>query len=589
MTKYIQTQARKTIHAAGVGALIEDIKGVVKIKEFDKWGFYEKWDDNHYIKDKRLLQRLKDKRFPKLKALVKAPINKYDVISAEYFPKWMFCSKCHRFKHLKDWWGGWHEVIKQYDRRNMNNVRDSFIPPKCGYCYEEAKSARSKKQFYELTQTRFIMTSSDGQISDVPWEKWLTFKQQAKRLEDETVNLNNWGSCCDNQDLYYRQGDFEDLSGINIKCKACGKSSTLSGLYGLVYASSRDKQHKFKPAIRSSNSVYYPILAHSLYLPNSSCIDENDQSKIDRWTEKGKDSNFIFEALEECYTKKNIQDYIKDKEEASPAQKDIAYRRKEHQFILENEYHQQSNFIFKHQNIGNLDNITHLVQVSRLKMTTVQTGYTRQEPLDIDLFLEGNADRIKPRYTSSHAKNTEYLLGVENFGEGIFIAFNRQKIAQYIKKYSNQLDRIFKQSKASSTLFKNKFNDVKHLAKFIFVHTMSHLLMKELEFSCGYPTASLSERLFVDNKGMQAALIYTVGGMEGSYGGLASQAVPQKFEQLCNNALERAKDCASDPICQHSDGQGVGKMNLAACYSCALIADNACESFNTFLDRSSWI
>ena len=32
-------------------------------------------------------------------------------------------------------------------------------------------------------------------------------------------------------------------------------------------------------------------------------------------------------------------------------------------------------------------------------------------------------------------------------------------------------------------------------AKFYLLHTFSHVLMKELEFTCGYPTASLSEQI----------------------------------------------------------------------------------------------
>ena len=139
----------------------------------------------------------------------------------------------------------------------------------------------------------------------------------------------------------------------------------------------------------------------------------------------------------------------------------------------------------------------------------------------------------------------------------------------------------------NSPLFKNHFKNEEHLAKFVWVHTLSHILMKELEFSCGYSVASLSERLFVDEGDMQGVLIYTVGGMEGSYGGLASQAGTAKFKQLLENALERAKDCASDPVCYHSEGQGVGELNLAACYSCALVAENACEVFNSFLDRKA--
>jgi hypothetical protein len=58
------------------------------------------------------------------------------------------------------------------------------------------------------------------------------------------------------------------------------------------------------------------------------------------------------------------------------------------------------------------------------------------------------------------------------------------------------------------------------------------------------------------------------------------------FFRILKSAFNRANDCSSDPICFHSDGQGVGGLNLAACYSCALLPENACEEFNSFLDRA---
>jgi hypothetical protein len=33
------------------------------------------------------------------------------------------------------------------------------------------------------------------------------------------------------------------------------------------------------------------------------------------------------------------------------------------------------------------------------------------------------------------------------------------------------------------------------------------------------------------------------------------------------------------------DGQGVGGLNMAACYSCSLLPETSCEEFNSFLDR----
>ena len=603
-SKFIQTSSRKMINVfAGVGALVEDIKGVVKVLPINRWIFFTKnkhSEEQYHINDYRLLQRLKDdKGFPKLKALVKAPTNTTKsytdqqyaqptdweiVATAEYFPKWMFCSKCSRFKHLKDWWQKWDKAIKQYDNNNTNKAKDFFTPPKCGHCYEQAKKNRKGRWYQELTQVRFIMISSDGKISDVPWGKWLTFTKQAKHEEDKTIDFSSWQPCCDNQDLYYKQGDFEDLAGINISCKKCNKRSTLTGLYDLSYFSDKEKQHRYKMVVRASNSVYYPILVHSLYLPSDSSISDTDQAKIDRWLDKNKTIDFMFDALEERYPKSEIQSYM-DTKDSQNFQKELVYRQKEYQFILENTDYKQDNLTFSHQEV-NLTKISHLVKISRLKITTVQTGYTRQQPLDIDLFLNNEIDIIKPKYTSDKADKAEYLLGIENFGEGIFIAFNENIAQNYLADNQEKIQAVFNKSK-KSILFKNHFKNIEHLAKFMTVHTMSHLLMKELEFSCGYPTVSLSERLFINDENMQSVLIYTVGGMEGSYGGLASQAQPDKFKQLLDNALERAKDCASDPICYHSEGQGVGEMNLAACYSCALVAENTCELFNSFLDRRS--
>jgi hypothetical protein len=118
------------------------------------------------------------------------------------------------------------------------------------------------------------------------------------------------------------------------------------------------------------------------------------------------------------------------------------------------------------------------------------------------------------------------------------------------------------------------------------VHTLSHLLIKEFEFLVGYPSTSLNERLYVNEDKMQGVLIYTAAGSEGSYGGLISQAHPKQFEKLLNSALFRAKDCASDPVCFYADEQGVGGLNLAACYSCSLLPEISCEEFNCFLDRA---
>jgi hypothetical protein len=84
---------------------------------------------------------------------------------------------------------------------------------------------------------------------------------------------------------------------------------------------------------------------------------------------------------------------------------------------------------------------------------------------------------------------------------------------------------------------------------------------------------------------MAGILIYTTDGSEGSMGGLVSQASEHNIEKLIKNALLRGVNCSSDPLCWESEGQGLFDFNLAACFSCSLVAETACEAMNLGLDR----
>ena len=136
-----------------------------------------------------------------------------------------------------------------------------------------------------------------------------------------------------------------------------------------------------------------------------------------------------------------------------------------------------------------------------------------------------------------------------------------------------------------SFINRQRFINEKSLAKFMLIHTLSHILIKEFEFVVGYPATSMQERLFVNDSEMSGALIYTIAGSEGSFGGLISQGTEKVLRKILESALFRATDCASDPVCYNSEEQGIAGLNLAACYSCCLLPETSCEEFNVFLDR----
>jgi hypothetical protein len=116
--------------------------------------------------------------------------------------------------------------------------------------------------------------------------------------------------------------------------------------------------------------------------------------------------------------------------------------------------------------------------------------------------------------------------------------------------------------------------------------------MNQLTFDCGYSSAALRERLYVsDEPGQELAaiLIYTAAGdAEGTMGGLVRMGKPGELEGVLDTAIANARWCAADPVCMEigaSSGQGPDSCNLAACHSCALVPETACEEFNRFLDR----
>lgn len=241
---------------------------------------------------------------------------------------------------------------------------------------------------------------------------------------------------------------------------------------------------------------------------------------------------------------------------------------------------------------------TKIQQVEELKVTNIQFDFTRKKPKERIVKIDDNGNRIVLESSSgqnifSINENELYVLPAnETYGEGIFFQFDDEKITTWLNNNPN-LERRFNEylmreinpnQQGASFMQKIKNNGIKHFL----IHSFSHMMMRELEFSCGYPTASLKERLYISENPdtqMSGVLIYTAEGSEGSMGGLVSQGEPEKIFEIIKKGLERSIDCSSDPLCWESEGQGIYDLNLAACFSCSLVAETACEEMNLGLDR----
>lgn len=238
-------------------------------------------------------------------------------------------------------------------------------------------------------------------------------------------------------------------------------------------------------------------------------------------------------------------------------------------------------------------------QVEELKVTNIQFDFTRVKPKERIVRLNEKGEKIVEeastgQNTFSIKKDELFVLPAnETYGEGLFFQFNNEAIDKWLENNSEQLYNRFSKflnrevnlkEQGAGLKQKIKNNGIKHFL----IHSFAHLMMRELEFSCGYPTASLKERLYISNtprKVMSGILIYTSEGSEGSMGGLVSQGESEKILEIIKRGLERSINCSSDPLCWESDGQGVFDLNLSACFSCSLVAETACEEMNLGLDR----
>ena len=223
--------------------------------------------------------------------------------------------------------------------------------------------------------------------------------------------------------------------------------------------------------------------------------------------------------------------------------------------------------------IGGL--IDRLVAVERLKEIMVLKGFQRlsREGALVPPHIEGD---------------TDWLPALELYGEGLFFTLNESLLREWESQegVQNRARELARRYTASDFSFEP---DVHVSPRFLLLHTLAHMLIKELESQAGYPAASLKERIYcstIMEQPMAGILIYVaVPDVVGSLGGLSEQAKPQRFLTLLSRIFDHAEWCSLDPVCAEHQGQGPGLLNKAACHACALIPEPCCAYGNVLLDR----
>ncbi len=238
--------------------------------------------------------------------------------------------------------------------------------------------------------------------------------------------------------------------------------------------------------------------------------------------------------------------------------------------------------------------IQSLVKVHRLCEVSCLYGFTRIEPAPSP-FDEIQEDITLEVKGQSLADKVTWLPAMEQFGEGLFLKFDIDDVKKRIKSLGEN---------GPLTALKQRYEDwcQKDLSRrpfpgneYVLIHSLSHLLIEQISLEAGYPSTSLSERIYTlkpEGSGQVSKLgllIYAAGGgSQGTLGGLLEQA--NKLPAIIKRGAKRHAVCGNDPICSSDSAlltSDIDMINGAACHGCLFTAETSCERRNTLLDRNS--
>lgn len=233
---------------------------------------------------------------------------------------------------------------------------------------------------------------------------------------------------------------------------------------------------------------------------------------------------------------------------------------------------------------GFTDLLYNVVQVERLREVQASLGFTR-----IDAPDRGDP---QPRHRASLALGrVGWVPAVERRGEGIFLQFHEDLLASWCVQVEEHreiaaLRDAYGRWRANRDLDPDPAFPV---ARYLMLHTFSHLLLRQVALECGYSSASIRERLYVGtpNEPTAGLLLSTAASdTEGTLGGLVALGEARFLGRILEQALDGAETCSSDPLCSERLPEAPSdQLHAAACHACLFVSETSCEAGNRWLHR----
>lgn len=508
-------------------------------------------------------------------------------IPASRFPFWMRCKACGLL-HFKPWTSLQHDAFP--------------------HCQETNRKICKKRP--KLEQVPWVLVHQNGYLDDVPWH----------RLAHSHAVTAEQKNCKSDKDESYLRLIENAGSKRVISCLRCKSKNTFNpqNMKIKLDRSTKEQPWLYSQAPESDEPgyildmsdarVHRPVNRNALVIPPESRVVRG--SIVDRLYQNASYRDRLESAYDEYERQFEYKDLAKEMSclvsdiKSAFDQIDAGYPNFGETvtagLLLETEYealttelpdlNENEDFVTEHfskqwkqmaQKFENntrhaclIDVIDNVIGVNRLKELLIYEGFTRL-----------NKQRVAPDI----AGISDWLPALELYGEGIFFTLNDDALCNWeaIPAVRSRADYLLRRFKNAEITFDQ---EQRVDGRFLLLHTLSHLLIRELESIAGYPASSLKERLYSAKGGelpMSGILIYTaVPDIVGSLGGLAELATPDRFIKLVSSVFDHAEWCSADPICAEHEGQGPDLLNLSACHSCSLTPEPCCAFGNILLDRT---
>lgn len=243
-----------------------------------------------------------------------------------------------------------------------------------------------------------------------------------------------------------------------------------------------------------------------------------------------------------------------------------------------------------------------VLAVDKLRKVNAFLGFTRIDELD-------RVSDVGARLVRVTEKPPEWIVATEDRGEGVFLTLDEDRVAAWEDHVLGCGNGVWEAHHgAHRRNFANRLSETAdeqaqldaHAAadrrfpppRYWLVHSLAHILIREMSMSSGYGAASLTERLYAyggsDHRRAAAGLLIstTASDSDGTLGGLVRLSDDKLLGRLLVQALRRASRCSSDPVCAiRLPSEPEDFLHGAACHCCLMASETSCERANRFLDR----